>query len=87
MSEVPELPPLPDALILGWDGYTADQMREYARQAVLQERERCAKLCEHNADLQCNPLQALTAKFDGNQNRAAAANWMRNVAAAIRNQG
>jgi hypothetical protein len=26
--------------------FTADQMREYARQAVLAERERCAGVCE-----------------------------------------
>lgn len=26
--------------------FTASQMREYARQAVLAERERCAKVCE-----------------------------------------
>jgi hypothetical protein len=26
--------------------FTADQMRDYARAAVLQERERCARVCE-----------------------------------------
>jgi hypothetical protein len=30
-------------------GYTADQMREFARAAVLAERERCAKVCEQIA--------------------------------------
>jgi hypothetical protein len=29
--------------------YTADQMRAYATAAVLQERERCAKICEARA--------------------------------------
>jgi hypothetical protein len=48
-----DLPPLPepfvetDAKVRGeWAQcvlYTADQMREYARAAVLQERERCSK--------------------------------------------
>jgi hypothetical protein len=28
------------------DAFTADQMREYARQAVLAERERCAQIAE-----------------------------------------
>lgn len=55
-----ELPPLPeakydlasrsngysDAKILNWDGYSDDQMTEYARLAVLQERERCGKICD-----------------------------------------
>ncbi len=52
-----ELPKLPEPEELGmdfnkgWDGvraygYTAKQMQEYARQAVLMEREACAKLCE-----------------------------------------
>jgi hypothetical protein len=35
--------------------YTPDQLREYARQAVLMERERCAKVCEEidRADTTC----------------------------------
>lgn len=44
--------PLPEPECLGeteWDdimGYTADQMREYAKKAVEAEREACAALCE-----------------------------------------
>lgn len=59
MTDV-KLPPLPeakydlasrsngysDARILNWDGYSDEQMTEYGRLAVLQERERCAKVCE-----------------------------------------
>jgi hypothetical protein len=30
-------------------GYTAEQMRAFATAAVLQERERCAKICEARA--------------------------------------
>lgn len=56
MSEMSELPPLPDAVridpkpyghrSLASLGYTADQMRAYAQAAVLAEREACAALCE-----------------------------------------
>ena len=47
-----ELPPLPHPvthILLGDDSedvFTADQMRDFARAAVLQEREECARLCE-----------------------------------------
>jgi hypothetical protein len=47
-----DLPELPEMECLGGGenfscyGFTADQMREYARKAVLAERERCAKLAE-----------------------------------------
>ena len=34
------------------DGFTADQMREYARQAVLAEREKLARMCESMMDPQ-----------------------------------
>lgn len=39
-----ELPPLPEPKGEAWKGwyFTADQMRDYARAAVLAERERCA---------------------------------------------
>jgi hypothetical protein len=46
------LPDLPGATTYGgarWAGaafYTNEQMRDYARAAVLQERERCARVCE-----------------------------------------
>lgn len=43
----------PDDIPKGWDAriervpiFTPDQMQAYARQAVLQERERCAKLAD-----------------------------------------
>jgi hypothetical protein len=46
------LPDLPGATTYGgarWAGaafYTNEQMQAYARAAVLQERERCARVCE-----------------------------------------
>ncbi len=42
------LGPLPDPSDMGYArlGYTADDMRAYAINAVAAERERCAKLCE-----------------------------------------
>jgi DNA-directed RNA polymerase subunit F len=43
MEDLPELPPLP--MGEDWE-YTPEEMREYARKAVLLERERCAKLCD-----------------------------------------
>ena len=56
MREV-ELPPLPepDNAMMQWKnergrqithGFGPAKMREYARQAVLQERERCAAICD-----------------------------------------
>jgi hypothetical protein len=69
MSNEVELPPLPDEQLLGaevcghvaeFSGYTADQMRDFARAAVLQERERCARVCEEQAEGEdqycCQPL-------------------------------
>ena len=51
-----ELPELPEpvffhsAVYVGpGTGYTADQMRSYALEAVRRERERCAKICEDKA--------------------------------------
>lgn len=45
-----DLPPLPapESEVPGgeWPEYSERQMREYARAAVLAERERCAKVCE-----------------------------------------
>jgi hypothetical protein len=55
MTHPTDLPPLPVGAVytraMGSVGasmytYTADQMREYARAAVLAERERCALLCD-----------------------------------------
>lgn len=56
MTDV-KLPPLPTSAINSGleaekfkalqDFYATDQMTEYARLAVLQERERCAKVCEY----------------------------------------
>jgi hypothetical protein len=52
-----ELPPMPEphwaehfqgTIPLG--AFTADQMRAYARAAVLAERERCASVCEAEAE-------------------------------------
>lgn len=70
MSEI-ELPALPpsqmnvdvwDSEVRGLHGanaayYSADQLRDFARQAVLAERERCAKVCDsvNNHD---NPMTA-----------------------------
>jgi hypothetical protein len=43
------------------DAYTADQMQEYARLAVRQERGRCAKLCESlDAGLGCEQVYSPT---------------------------
>ena len=49
-----ELPPLPEARRpdengAGW--FTAGQLQAYARAAVADERERCAKVCEAEADI------------------------------------
>lgn len=48
-----EFPKLPEKDIISYDyagipiyAYTADQMQDYARQAVMMEREACAKLCD-----------------------------------------
>ena len=48
--------PLPEPAFSGWDydslpavqrdGYTADQMREYAKRAITDERDECACLCD-----------------------------------------
>lgn len=41
--------PEPETSVAGiyrFSGYTADQMREFARAAVLAERDRCARVCE-----------------------------------------
>ena len=49
MSDLPELPPLPETSFLGDDasyGYDANDMRAYALAAVAMEREACAKVCE-----------------------------------------
>lgn len=43
MEDLPELPPLP--MGEDWE-YTPEEMREYARKAVLAERERIAKWYE-----------------------------------------
>ena len=58
-----ELPELPEAAVklklvaglTGWieDRYTAEQMQEYARQAVLMEREACAMVCDKESDENC----------------------------------
>jgi hypothetical protein len=47
-----ELPPLPEPGVSrrDEDAFTADQMCAYARAAVLAERERCAKVCEAQAE-------------------------------------
>ena len=62
MTDTTDLPPLPVRHITREDAtgavlweseegpYTADQMIEYARLAVEQERERCAKLAESMMD-------------------------------------
>jgi hypothetical protein len=55
-AELPELPSPPhysafplDSWEPSEDLWDADQMRAYATAAVLQERERCAKICEARA--------------------------------------
>lgn len=49
---LPELPKpgLRDLSGQYYVGYTAEQMREYYRQAVLAERARCAQICERLQD-------------------------------------
>jgi hypothetical protein len=48
-AELPELPPIPKWMFkpgaVGYD-FVQDYARSYATAAVLQERERCAKLCK-----------------------------------------
>ncbi len=44
-----KLPKLPNPGSVLQAKYTAEQMREYARKAVAEEREACAKECEHTA--------------------------------------
>jgi hypothetical protein len=70
-----ELPELPEGDVAIWSEYenadgkmeivrrefTADQMCAYATAAVLQERERCAKICEERASA---AEQRATAAFD-----------------------
>jgi hypothetical protein len=48
MEDLPEMECLGGGENFSCYGFTADQMREYARKAVLAERERCAKLAESN---------------------------------------
>jgi mannose/cellobiose epimerase-like protein (N-acyl-D-glucosamine 2-epimerase family) len=59
MSNEVELPPLPEPAIserlrsypkATRDWFRADQMYDYARAAVLQERERCAQIVESGMD-------------------------------------
>jgi hypothetical protein len=51
VDEGPAAPEYPDGARVEStaDGYTADQMRDYARAVVLAERERCALLCDDHA--------------------------------------
>lgn len=56
-----ELPKLPSGEkfddVYGEECYTTDQMQEYARQAVLMEREQCAKVCEEAHELMNSSFQ------------------------------
>ena len=52
----------PGVLVDYIDGYTADQMREYARKAVGAEREACAKVCE---DIKHSYLRFAIGDIDG----------------------
>jgi hypothetical protein len=46
--ELPALPQACDITPVSWSNlYSADQMREYARAAIQQERERCIAACEN----------------------------------------
>lgn len=58
------------------DGYSADQMRAYAQQAasaaVLQERERCAKLCDLRANILRDDSDYFLGYRDSGKNCAAA---------------
>lgn len=51
------LPPMPKPFVQNWPSgrwtYTADQMRAYARECVLAERERCAKQLERLGNDHC----------------------------------
>lgn len=75
MDNLFDLPPLPEPD--GWigasdldsdagvEGYTADQMRSYARAAVEAEREACAKVCEDHQEMReatGHPREASTAR-------------------------
>lgn len=63
MTDV-KLPPLPEPAIHQAHGlanafaygFHANQMTEYARLAVLQERERCAKICDEYGWHSSNPM-------------------------------
>jgi hypothetical protein len=93
MSELPDLPPLPEPPINDWREpiqFAAWQMREYARLAVLQERERIlanvgpsllAQLQRGEASLADTYFPAVAHQDD------LLAFCREAVAAAIRNQG
>lgn len=80
-----ELPKLPEKDIISYDyagipiyAYTADQIQDYARKAVLMEREACAKVCDDKA------TRNFTWASENSDKYHAQADWAELCAAAIR---